>query len=226
MPGIQSLPPAARFDEELVIGSYPLEEEDTTASQPVLSVERLLHGTRLTVPAPRGELVHRSPTAILRALGKRLGGWFTTDLAPHLTLHRSLASGPERESFRRGGMAISWDQPRVAFYGLAFLAGEWQVQGAGDPGAFHCVFLGRRLSQEQALGEGGHPRRRPAGPIETLLGEAAPNLQLAAFRDSAPLHAPNVFDVYLEKGQTRIKAGVRMAGDGRYFYGIRIQVED
>lgn len=209
----------------MVIGLFPFDEEETLDAMPIPTVERLLHGTRLSIPAPRGETITGKLSEALHQLEREFGGWFAEDLAPHVAFHRSLGSAEERESYRGGGMTISWDEPRDAFYSLAFMAEGWQVQAAGDAGAFHCVFLGRELPAAQAIGEGGHVQPRPIGPLAPVLREAAPRLDLARYRDRSAEHAANVFDVYLEKQGSQIKAGVRLARDGRYFYGARIQVQ-
>jgi len=225
MQRIKPLLPAERFDQDMVIGLVPLAEEGTTAAMPLPTVERLLRGTRLTVPAPRGEVAGQASSKALRELEREFGGWFAEDLSAHVSLHRSLASAEEREGYRRAGMSITWDEPRDAFYGLAFTAGDWQVQAAGDAGVFHCVFLGRGTSADHAIGEGGHVQRHPVGPIAPVLREAMPRLDLGRYRDRTASHPSNVFDLYLERRGSLVKAGVRLAGDGRYFYGARIQIE-
>lgn len=224
MPLIHPLPPAERFDQDMVVGLVPFAEEGTTDAMPVPSVAQLLRGTGLTVPAPRGEISERAPSRALRELDREFGGWFAEDLSAYISLHSSLAPAEEREGYRRAGVSIAWDQPRNAFYSLAFRAGDWQVQAAGDAGAFHCVFLGRQIAADRVLGEGGHPRPQPLGPVAPVLVEAMPRVDPGRYTDRSASHAPNVFDLYLEKRGSIVKAGVRLASDGRYFYGIRVQI--
>lgn len=224
MPQLRLLSPGERFDDEVIIGPYPLAEEQTTASMPMPTVERLLHGTRLTVPTPEGDVAGRDPSQAIFELEHWLAGCFEQpQIARWMTFHDSLVSSAQREQFGHG-MSIRWDKPRFGFYELSFARTGWQVQATGDPGAFHCVFYGHALAEQQALEEGGHPRALPLGAVEPLLQELAPALPLARLRNQKARHAANVFDAYLAASSITIKAGVRAAYDQRYFYGIRINI--
>ena len=232
------LSPADRIAGEMIIGGYPRAEAGTAAALEIPSRDVLLRGTRLSVQPPGGKQVADSGVGrrVAGELGGLLGGWFAGDAAHYIRLYDGLISEELREYHRGGGMAVREDGPGEAFYYLAAAAPPWQVQVVGEPETFHCVFLGRLLTQSEAIGEGGHPLARPLGEVTSLLVKAAPHVARLEFDDRSAGHAENVFDTYLvnaEAGVT-VKAGVRMRlaegaaafeGPEAYFYGIRINID-
>lgn len=222
---LKRLPSAARIGDETVVGVYPLAEEESAAAMDLPTVERLLRGTRLTVPKPEGDrTIRKDAGRIPSQLASLLGGWFAQPLAPFLELHDSLVSQRQRDELAAGGASIAWDRPQHAFYDLSFLNGEWQAQACGDLDALHCIFLGHLVDEPHAIADGGHPRAQPLGPSAALLAEAVPALDLRSYRSQLGSHAPNVFDCYLVHGNSKIKAGLRHSEQHGYFYGIRIDI--
>jgi hypothetical protein len=131
-------------------------------------------------------------------------------------------------------MTIRWDEPKTAFYYLAFQVSPWKIQALGELGVFHCISINQRLTKIQALQEGGHPAFRPLGAVDTLIEHAISNLPFADLIDRTAEHAVNVFDTYLQNTWLGIKAGVRLTldDDGKevsmeypYHYGIRINFD-
>jgi len=215
------LSPADRMTDESIVGIYPLTEEETTDAAPVFTVDRVVKGTRLTLPVPRGPIVQHDPAPLLRELNDLFGGWFTGGVGPFVRFHATLESQRDRDALP----GTLWSSPATAFYELSFVANGIQVQALGDRGQFHAVFLGRELPPARAIGDGGHLVPQPAGWTSGILSSAAPRLSLRGFRDRSAAHAPNVFDVYLERRHARIKAGVRAWGSSRYFQGVRVYVQ-
>ncbi|MEQ8972096.1 MAG: hypothetical protein RIE73_17085 [Coleofasciculus sp. C1-SOL-03] len=235
-PSLQPLPLTDRINKESIIGIFPFSEAQTTAAINLPSIDSLLKGVGLMVSSIDGEEITDPDLAkrISDELGHLLGGWFAQDLTPYIKLHKSLVSDDVQDSYRRGGMTITWDEPKTAFYYMAFEVPPWQVQAVGEVGVFHSVSIGRSLSQTEAIREGGHPAVHPVGSIEPLLAQATPKLLLKEFSDHSADHATNVFDTYLQRPGLTIKSGVRQRlVDGKaeissgqpYHYGIRINLD-
>jgi hypothetical protein len=235
-PSLQPLPVAERIQEESIIGLVPFSEFSSTAALDVPSIDGLLRGTSLMAPSI-GEEDLSDPALVKRIsdqVGQFLRGWFAQDLAPYIQLHSSLVPLQLREYYQRSGMNITPDEPTTAYYYMAFKVPPWQVQAVGQLDTFHCISLGRFLAQSEALQEGGHPAFRPLGPVESLLAQAALNLPLQLLIDHSTEHATNVYDTYLERQGTTVKAGVRqnLNGGGKaassertYYYGVRINLD-
>lgn len=227
---------AERIAEEMVIGIFPHSEMQTTAALEIASKESLLRGTSLTIKKPGGKQIVKG--ALVRQLEQELctflGGWFCNDLTSYVGFYDDLIPQSHREQYHKSGVVIPEGKSNEAFYYLVFSVPPWQVQAVGNAGIFHAIFLGRLLSQSQALGKGDHPKVRPIGTIESVLAEAAPNFDLKRLADTTSEHAANVFDTYLVDKGSVVKAGVRMRleeggkafqGEKSYFYGIRINID-
>src|SRR5207248_6094612 len=107
-------------------------------------------------------------------------------------------------------MTVDWDDPATTLFWIAFEADEWLVQGTGQLEDFFCLSFGHFLTPEQAIGEGGHPRPHPLGPVQPIIARSAPRvLERNQLVDRAADHPRNVFDVYLTGPRVTIKAGVR-----------------
>jgi hypothetical protein len=205
------LPASERIANEMIIGVYPASETErpTTASVQALSKETVLLGTKLCVPLPAGKPISDpdQKQRIADELRQYFGGWFENDLTPYIQLHDD-------------------------FYYLAFCSPPFQVQCIGAAQAFHAVFIARRLTESEAVGEGGHPRFRPLGEVDSLLRRVAPEIAAQSLTDRTAEHASNVFDAYLTDDRgVIVKAGVRLClteagelfpGPEAYFYGLRI----
>lgn len=238
---LRVLPADARIECELVLGGYVTKVPTATRSFMTAAINLpsrkwILEGDSLTVYRPQGNFIDNATLTkrISEELGAVFGGWFTQDLTAYIQLHDGLVSDETKERYRSGGMTIDWDEPQAAFYYLEFEASPWQVQGIGELGQFHVIFLGRFISAEEAVGPGGHPLHRPLGAIDAVLSSATPCVMEQAFADLSEAYF-NVFDFYLEREMTTVKAGVRQrldeAGntvasqDQSYFYGIRVNVD-
>ena len=233
---LQPLPLSERIEEEMVIGVYPLSEVGSTATVNLLSRESLLKGTGLMVPGIEGNQLTnpRLVKRISKQLAKLLGGWFAQDITPYIELRDSLISQQVEDYYRRGGMTIQREKSQSAFYYLAFQVASWLIQAAGELNVFHCISLGRLLSQDQALQSGGQPSFRPLGSITPFISQATPNIKLHQLTDYSEEHPMNVFDTFLSDAGLTIKAGVRMhLKEGKtvndnglpFHYGIRINLD-
>ena len=233
---LQPLPLAERIEAENVIGIFSLSEVPTTAAINLQSIDNLLKGVDLMVASIDGEELTDLDLAksISDELGNRFGGWFAQDLIPYIQLHKSLVSQQVQDYYRLGGMNITWDKPKTAFYYMAFEVSPWQVQAVGELGVFHSVSIGRSLSQNEAIGEEGHPAIHPIGSIESLLTQLIPKLPFKELSDRSADYSTNVFDTYLQGSELTVKSGVRQrVFDGKaeisseryYHYGIRINLD-
>jgi hypothetical protein len=243
-------PPSSKLDYlsleksiqgEAIIGGYLTKSPSTTtafATQAInLPSKRwILDWPNLSVYHPQGNRLTNPDLSkkVSEELGFLLGGWFTEDLTPYIELYDSLVSTETKKRYSSGGMRIIWDEPKTAFYYLAFESLPWQVQATGEPGEWHAIFIGRYISKEQALQAGGHPVLKPLGDIKPILLNSAPKVLAQSMSDKSTQHL-NVFDVYWENALYTVEAGVRqnVAQDGQpslsaeetYFYGIRINIK-
>jgi hypothetical protein len=220
----------------MIIGLVPFAEAESTDAITIPSLENLMKGTSLSVPEPEGGRIDNLALAgrISEELGRTLGGWFDTDLVPFIRLYDGLISSQTVEEYRLSGMTITRDQPREAFYFLAFEMAPWQVQAVGEEGVLHAIYIGRSLTSAEATGPGGHPVYRPLGAIQEWLSQAAPKLADLPLTDHSAEHTVNVFDTYLVSPGLIVKAGVRERlmkdgqanpGEQAYVYGIRINLD-
>jgi hypothetical protein len=224
------------IDQEMVIGTYPFSEAETTSALELPSRETLLGGVRLIVSEPGGHRLTncRLVRRISKELRRLFGGWFTYDLTPYIQLYDSLVSQQVRDKYRLGGMSINWDKPQKAFYFLSFSAASWQVQAVGELRIFHCIFFGQPLTRAEAIGGEVYPFFFQVDPVPSLLAEAMTKLSIHRLNDSTSKHASNLFHTYLEGYRIKVKAGIRMRlmkdgsefpGDKPYFYGIRVNCD-
>jgi hypothetical protein len=199
------------------------------------SRQALLSGAPLTVPPVQGDPVEDPSllTDLSEELAALFGGWFERGLQPFISLHRGFLSQDTREWLSAGGVTASPEAVDRAVYWLGFEMGPWAVQGAGEASEYHCLSIIHPLSEEEAIGPGGHPKPLPLGSVEQIWRQAAPRLcdgeRLEDF-SSAQL-APNVFDAYMTgpgvtvRGGVRRRAGPRADRAGsRYHYTVRIDV--
>jgi hypothetical protein len=231
----------ALSDGELIagaaaLGAVPFADLAVTGAMDLPSRRRMLDAPELVVTRPGGDAVEDTDVAAQAnaELREHLGGWFTDDLTDCTRLYDSLAGESVRALAHSDAAVIQLEVPRSAYYFTAFARNGWLVQAAGEPADFHCVSLSLALAAEDALGAGGHPASRPAGPPERLLAEAAPAVDLGSLHDETAEHEPSLYDLYRTGQGIAVKAGVRLrvgpggsepTGVPPYLYVVRVNVD-
>lgn len=182
---------------------------------------------------PRGGLLVRDPACLSRSrreLGSRLGGWFDDGLDPFITVHEGFWNVDDRRRYAyQVGPSASELTRRV--HRVALHTPPWNVIGIGIPGWFHSVTIYRFLSAREAVGPDGAPVASPLGLVESVLGKATPQLNLARLRDRTQADFARGYSFYRTDAHTSVRARVgrrcdvqnqRTVGCGDYYFGIRI----
>lgn len=200
---IQPLAPSTVVGADYPPGGHSLQGLLPPAPVHVPGRRTLLGGAQLVVPPPQGARTD-APAVLDRAaveLSRLLGGAFSPDAAPLMSLHDALVSTEMRAQYAAPGFSLTWDRPREGFYWLAGGLDDWQVQACGEPGDLHCVSFHRPLD--------GPTGEQADGDLRALLAELAPALDTEGLRDITTAFYQGLFDTALSAPELRIRVGVR-----------------
>lgn len=219
---------AARIDDERVIGSLSVLDDTGTAAMWIPKRSTMLGGARLSVPAPGGArlddpALHRLALAELEEI---IGAPRPARVARALTIHDHLLDAGTRADYHAKGMRIAYDPPETRYYAWSGVIDSLHIEVTGAIGAWAAILIAQPLTAAEAL-DGGLPRARAVDAL-TLVQRVAPAFAQRPWQPDTDAPPPNVFDVSLQDGATRLRAGVRARGPANaehYFYGVRINWE-
>jgi hypothetical protein len=216
---------APRIDDDRVIGPLTVIEATGTAAMWIPTRSTMLGGVRLSVPAPGGArlddpALHRQAVA---ELGEIVGAPWPARVAGALTIHDHLLDAATRADYSAKGLRIAYDPPETRYYAWCGVIDGLHIEVTGAIGAWAAILIAQPLTAAEALDE-GLPRSHPVDAL-ALVQQVAPALAGRSWQPEPDPPRSNLFDVSLQDGASRLRAGVRVRGSAtaeHYFYGARI----
>lgn len=224
-PGGHASAAAPRVDDDRVIGLFTVLDATGTAAVWIPTRATMLGGVRLGVPAPGGARVndpalHRQAVTELQEI---IGASWPARIARTLTIHDHLVDAATRADYQARGARISYDPPETRYYAWSGAIDGLHIEVTGAIGAWAAILIAQPLTAAEAL-EDGLPRPHPVDAL-ALVQQVAPALAALSWQPDPEAPPPNVFDVALYDGASRLRAGVRALGPANaehYLYGVRI----
>jgi len=219
---------APRIDDDRVIGPLSVLDATGTAAMWIPTRSTMLGGVRLSVPAPGGArlddpALHRQAVAELAEI---VGAPWPARVARALTIHDHLLDAATRADYYAKGLRIAYDPPETRYYAWCGVIDGLHIEVTGAIGAWAAILIAQPLTAAEAL-DGGLPRPHVVDAL-ALVQQVAPALAERSWQPDPNAPPPNVFDVSLRDGASRLRAGVRARGTvnaEHYFYGVRINRE-
>jgi hypothetical protein len=214
-----------RIDDDRVIGPLSALDATGTAAMWIPTRSAMLGGVRLSVPAPGGAqlddpALHRQAVAELEEI---VGAPWPARVARALTIHDHLLDAATRADYAAKGLRVAYDPPETRYYAWCGVIDGLHIEVTGAIGAWAAILIARPLTADEAL-DGGRPRSHPVDAL-ALVRQVAPALADRSWQPDPDSPPANVFDMALQDGATRLRAGVRARGSmtaEHYFYGARI----
>ncbi|MGH9884825.1 MAG: hypothetical protein ACREBE_04820 [bacterium] len=208
-----------------MIGPLSALESTGTAAMWIPTRSTMLGGARLGVPAPGGArlddpALHRQAVAELEAI---VGASWPARVARALTIHDHLLDAATRADYHTKGLRIAYDPSETRYYAWCGVIDGLHIEVTGALGAWAAILIAQPLTEAQALDD-GLPRAHPVDAL-ALVRQVAPALADRSWQDDPDPPRSNVFDVSLQDGASRLRAGVRARGSAtaeHYVYGARI----
>lgn len=229
MPATQKLGHELLILQEAIIGLHAPDPSEAMLNVNLPLERTILGRNRISLGACEGPEVDAASTrnAALAELEVLLGGVFSKNLLPEVTMHSSLVSDAELAKYSAPGIQVSLDKPQVAYYHLVHTWRDWQVHALGEPGRFHAVFIGKEIPASTALLPDGTVSDSIQPEVVATLGEICPKIRLNELTEVTDLPRSNWIAGW-DGDKITLRIGVRqwvrdeVSLETRYFAGARI----
>src|SRR5262249_34372965 len=148
--------------------------------------------------------LHRQAVTELQEI---IGAPWPARVARALTIHDHLLDAATRADYQAKGAWIAYDPPETRYYAWSGVIDGLHIEVTGAIGAWAAILIAQPLIAAEAL-EDGLPRSHPVDAL-ALVQQVAPALAGRSWQPDPEAPPPNIFDVALQDGASRLRAGVR-----------------